>query len=115
MDLRNDLTLELSNLKLRHWAELFKADIDAMEDSERKIFFKYLPKWISKEKSERKTQLISSRIRSAHFIKVKTIDNFNFKYSKATEGVEKNYRTLFNSISRECLPSAIFYGPSGVG
>jgi DNA replication protein DnaC len=75
----------------------------------------YLSKWASQEKSERISQQIGSRIKSAKFKKIQTIDTFNFKHSKETESIERRYLTFFNSIGPNSLPSAVFSGTSGVG
>jgi DNA replication protein DnaC len=86
-----------------------------MPEAERQIILRYLPKWALKEKAERRSQLIASRIRSAKFRKIQTIDTFNFKHNKATEGIERSYLAQFNNISRENLPSAVFTGNAGLG
>ena len=111
----NDVLEQFKELRLRHWGEALKTDLEEMTEQERQTVLKYLPKWISKEKTERKSQLIASRIRTAKFRKIQTIDKFNFQYSAATKSIEKNYLALFNSISRDFLPSAVFTGNAGLG
>lgn len=111
----NDIGELFKELKLKHWGEALKTDLESMNEPERQTILKYLPKWIQKERTERKSLLIASRIRVAKFRKIQTVEAFNFKYNKTTEGIEKNYLTLFNSISRESLPSAVFTGNAGLG
>ena len=108
--------LELFNeLRLRHWGQLLKTDLEEMSEGERQTIMKYLSKWTLKEKTERKTQLVTSRIRSAKFRRIQTIDGFDFTVNKPTQNIEKNYKSLYNSISRESLPSAVFTGNAGLG
>lgn len=86
-----------------------------MVDTDRRILHKYLDKWLATEKSERKTQLIASRVRTAKFRKLQTVDTFNFKHSPVTEKIEKPYLELHRSIAKDHLPSAIFTGNAGLG
>ena len=111
----NDFGELFKELRLKHWGEALKADIEEMSDTEKQAILKYLPKWISKEMTERKSQLIESRIRSAKFRKIQTIDTFDFKYSASTKSIEKNYLALFDTIARNNPPSAVFTGNAGLG
>ena len=106
---------QLSDLRLKHMGQVLTQDLETMTEAESKIVFKYLDKWLTTEKSERKTQLIASRIRTAKFRKLQTADTFNFKHSAVTEKIEKTYLDLHRSISKEHLPSAIFTGNAGLG
>ena len=112
---QNEVISQLGELKLRHIAHALEADLGTMAEVERSIVLKYLGKWLDSEKTERKTQLIAARIRSAKFRKIQTVDGFNFKHSPVTERVEKNYLTLYHSMCRENLPSAVFTGNAGLG
>jgi DNA replication protein DnaC len=112
---QNEFTEILQELKLKHLSQAFEADLSEMPEVERKVVLKYMTKWIQKERAERKSTQIQSKIRSAKFGKLQTIEVFNFKRSPEIEAIEKNYLSLYNSISRETLPSAIFTGTSGLG
>ena len=112
---QNDFGELFKELRLKHWGEAVKADLEEMTEAEKAAILKYLPKWISKEKTERKSQLIASRIRSARFRKIQTIDTFDFKVSAAVKSVEKNYLALFHTIGRNSPPSAVFTGNAGLG
>jgi DNA replication protein DnaC len=108
--------LEIFNeLKLKHWSQAFSRDLEQMAEGEKKAILKYLFKWGRQEKAERKTAQIASKIRTAKFGKIQTVDSYNFKHNKMTEGMEKNYLSLIRGISRESLPSAVFSGSAGVG
>jgi DNA replication protein DnaC len=67
------------------------------------------------ELSERLSHRIESRIRSAQFERVQTIDDFDFDYNPSTRGLKKRYLTLFNELSNDNLPSAVFTGNAGLG
>ena len=112
---QNNFEELFKELRLKHWGEALKSDLEEMSISEKQAILKYLPKWISKEKMERKTQLIASRIRSAKFRRIQTVDTFDFKFSVATKSIEKNYLALLNTIGRNSPPSAIFTGTAGLG
>ena len=59
--------------------------------------------------------MIQSKIRTAKFRRVQTVENYDFRHSKTTEKVEKTYLTLHASIARDNLPSAVFTGHAGTG
>jgi DNA replication protein DnaC len=82
---------------------------------ERAILLKYLGKWVSHEKIQRRTQMIEARIKAAKFRKIQTVDSFNFKHSPVTERIEKSYLALIAGISKDSLPSAVFSGNAGLG
>ena len=106
---------QLNELKLRHMSQSLVQDIESMAEADRDVLLKYLGKWVTTEKSERKTQLIASRIKSARFKRIQTIDTFDFKHNAITEKVEKTYVALHRSIAKDSLPSAIFTGTAGLG
>jgi DNA replication protein DnaC len=90
-------------------------DLATMKEPDRDVITKYLSRWIEKEKAERKTQMIQSKVRSAKFRRLQTVESYDFKHSKMTEKVERQYLALYESISRENLPSAVFTGNAGAG
>lgn len=59
--------------------------------------------------------MIQSKIRTAKFRRVQTVENYEFRHSKTTEKIEKNYLTLHSNISKDNLPSAVFTGHAGTG
>ncbi|MGZ3805678.1 MAG: ATP-binding protein [Pseudobdellovibrionaceae bacterium] len=86
-----------------------------MKDQEQEIISKYLSRWIAKEKADRKTQMIQSKIRTAKFRRLQTVENFNFSHSKTTEKIEKTYLSLHQGVNKDNLPSAVFTGHAGTG
>jgi DNA replication protein DnaC len=71
--------------------------------------------WLTTEHASRRELQIGGKIRSARFRRIQTVDGFDFKYSQATEKAEKGYRALYEGISKENLPSAVFTGTAGQG
>lgn len=59
--------------------------------------------------------MIQSKIRTAKFKRVQTVENYDFRHSKTTEKIEKTYLQLHNSIKKDNLPSAVFTGHAGTG
>jgi DNA replication protein DnaC len=111
----NEVISGLSELRLKSMSQAFQSDLDTMAEVERQVVLKHMGKWVAQEKSERKTHMIAARLRVAKFRKVQTVDSFNFKHSAVTERIEKNYLALFQSISADNLPSAVFTGNAGLG
>jgi DNA replication protein DnaC len=106
---------QMVELRLKHWSQALKEDWLEMKDDEKSVITRYLGKWIEKEKAERKTQLIQSKVRSAKFRRLQTVESFDFRHSKTCEKIEKQYLALHQSISKENLPSAVFTGNAGLG
>src|ERR1700683_190631 len=105
----------LEELKLKVIADCYRETLKTMTGNDWGVVTRHLGEWVQMEQTRRKESAIVGKIRSARFRRVQTIDAFNFKFSKATEKVEKTYRTLFEGISRENLPSAVFTGTAGQG
>lgn len=105
----------LTELKLKYWGQALTEDMEKMKDPEREVISKYLSHWISREKSERRSSMIQSKIRTARFRRVQTVENFDFRHSKTSEKIEQTYLTLHKSVAKENLPSAVFTGNAGTG
>lgn len=59
--------------------------------------------------------MIQSKVRSAKFRRLQTVETFEFRHSPTTEKIEKAYLTLHQAISKENLPAAVFTGNAGTG
>lgn len=105
----------LSELRLKHFAAAMKTDFSTLEPKEQNLFITHFKKWLEMERSERKASLINSRIRSAKFNQIQTVDTYDFNYNKSTQALQKTYISLHNSISPKELPCAIFTGTAGLG
>jgi DNA replication protein DnaC len=105
----------LEDLKLRYVAEEFNKAVQEMTEKEWLIMMARVFPWLLTEQNKRREGQIASKIRSAKFRQLQTIDAFDFKHCKETEKIEKSYRALFDSISKENLPSVVFAGNAGLG
>lgn len=116
MNTSNTVLIEgLASLKLKHWSKEIEEDLAQMLEPEREMITKYLSKWIDKEKSERQTQTIQSKVRSAKFRRLQTVETYDFKHTTMPEKAVSAYLAMHRSISRESLPSAVFTGKAGTG
>jgi len=109
------LEVLLGELRLKHWSRLLKTDLLEMKPQESQVVLRCLNRWAETERAERRGQLVASKVRSARFRKLQTIDQFDFAHTNSTKAVQKNYMSLFNSIAPDSLPSAIFTGTAGQG
>jgi DNA replication protein DnaC len=105
----------LTELKLKYWGQALIEDMEKMKEPEAQLISKYLVQWITKEKAERRTSMIQSKIRTARFRRVQTVENFDFRHSKTSEKVEQTYLTLHKGVAKDNLPSAVFTGNAGTG
>jgi DNA replication protein DnaC len=111
-----NLTKDLAELRLKHFEKAAMTDLSELEPTDREKYLTMLKRWVRVELAERKTAAIENRIRNAKFIRVQTIDHFNFDHSPMTKKLRSNYITLFDSIDAgEDLPSAVFIGLGGRG
>lgn len=117
MMIPESLTKDLIELRLRHFEKVMAADLADHQPAERERFITMLKRWARMELAERKTVAIQNRVRNAKFIKLQTIDQFNFDHNAVTKKIRSNYLNLFDSIDgvAEDLPSAVFIGSSGAG
>jgi len=59
--------------------------------------------------------MIESKVRSAKFRRLQTVETFDFRHSATTEKIEKAYLTLHAAVAKDNLPSAVFTGNAGTG
>ena len=111
------LTKELTDLRLKHFEKAAAADLAELDPAGREKCLTMLRRWVRVELAERKTAAIENRIRNAKFVRVQSVDQFNFDHSPMTKKLRSNYLTLFDSIDDgvDDLPSAVFIGLGGRG
>jgi DNA replication protein DnaC len=114
-DAPGDIVEILSELRLKKWGEILTSDLAEMQPKEQSLILKYMLRWTQTERADKRASQISAKVRSAKFEKIQTVDHFDFNHSKITQGIQKNYLTLFNSINPETLPNAVFTGQAGLG
>ena len=105
----------LTDLRLKHWAKQIQTDLETLKPSEQTFLLEHLTRWGEAERAERKSTLINSRIKSAKFHRIQTVDSFDFGYNKTTQAIQKSYLQLNHSIDKDNLPSAVFTGTAGAG
>ena len=112
---REYLYKSFKELKLKHFPEVVEKGLNNQDPKYQSQTVHLLKRCCEKEKSERKTSQIASRIKSAKFGQLQTVSDFDFKHSKMTQKIENSYLSIHNSIDKNNLPKAIFVGNPGVG
>lgn len=67
------------------------------------------------ELAERKERTVQRRITDAQFVRIQTVDNFDFTYNAATRKLKNRYLRLLEAGPVEKAIGAIFVGNSGLG
>lgn len=112
---REYLYKSFKELRLKYFPEVVDAGLKELDPKHQPQTVNLLKRACEKEKSERKTSQIASKIKSAKFGQVQTAADFDFKHSKMTQRIENSYLAIHNNIDKDNLPKAIFVGNPGVG
>lgn len=115
---REMILKEFEVLRMKSFGQKILNDLESREITSNEVASSIktlLYKWVREEKLERMDAQVASKIKSAKFIKLQTIDAFNFSHSEMTQKMQKNYKALYESISKDNLPCAIFSGSAGAG
>ena len=67
------------------------------------------------ELCQRKESLVKRRIKNAQFVRIQTVDSFDFNYTPSTRKLKKRYLQLLNAGPVEKAVGAIFLGNAGLG
>lgn len=105
----------LTLLRLKHWRDTLMVDWGKIKPGEQQIMSQHLTRWTLTELSERHSHGIKRRIHDAKFIRVQTVDPFNFQYNSSTRALEKDYLQLYQQCVDGKLPRAVFVGNTGLG
>lgn len=106
---------KLDQLKLKSWKKAMELDWPALKPAEQETIAPLMTKWLSHELSDRHSHAISRRINSADFIRIQTVDNFDFNYNVSTRTLQKEYLKLHNAAANGIVPQAVFVGNTGLG
>ena len=110
------LTAKLLDLKLTQWQAAMTKDIASLDPAGRSLVNDLIHRWADFELSSRHSMTIASRIKAAKFIKVQTVDNFDFDYNNATRAAKASYLPLYHATAKgDALPCAVFVGSAGLG
>lgn len=102
-------------LRLKHFTEIIEESLKDQDPKQQVQTIKLLKQCCEKEKAERKSSQIASKIKSAKFGQVQTVENYDFSYNPSTRRIEKIYLSIHNNVDKENLPKAIFVGNTGLG
>lgn len=106
---------QLDSLRLGHWKTSMENDFAQITHGDQTLLLAHFKKWINYELSERKSQKIKSRINGAQFVKIQTVDQFNFPYNESTRALKPEYLNLIDATLKGNAPSAVFVGNAGLG
>ena len=105
----------LKELRVKHFPEVIDEGLKTQDPKMQEKTLHLLKRCCEKEKSERKTSQIASKVKTAKFGQIQTAEQFDFRHSKMTERIEKLYLSIHNNVDKNNLPKAIFVGNPGVG
>lgn len=106
---------KLKDLKLTEWAARMLEDFEKLTPESQSLLLSHLERWSSAELADRHSKTISTRIHSAKFIQIQTIDDFDFTYNVSTKAIRSEYMELLYNTKKGNLPRAVFVGTAGLG
>ena len=109
------LLKKLTDLKLSHWQEAMVNEIPNLEPAKRELIIDVMDRWTGFELAKRHSATIALRIKAARFVKVQTVDGFDFDYNKSTRSIKGSYLPLYHETIKGTLPRAVFVGTAGLG
>ncbi len=74
-----------------------------------------LESMVDEEHSKKSASCIQRCIHEAHFIRIQTIDTFDFDYNASTQKLKKRYLQLFAADLEKEAVGALFIGNAGLG
>lgn len=112
----DDLAQKLIALKMMHWQEAMAKDVTGLDPAAKALVSKMVGRWADSELAARHSLTIGSRIKAAKFVKVQTVDGFDFDYNKSTRAAKGSYLPLYHAAAKgDTLPRAVFVGTAGLG
>jgi DNA replication protein DnaC len=110
------LLQKLLALKLPHWQEAMTKDILCLDPAIKTAVLDQVGRWADFELAARHSTTIASRVKAARFVRVQTVDNFDFDYNKSTRTAKPAYLPLYHATTKgDVLPRAVFVGSAGLG
>lgn len=102
-------------LRVKHFVDVVDTELRNQDPKYQHQTINLLKQCCEKEKAERKSSQIASKIKSAKFGHTQTIENYDFSYNPSTRRIEKMYLSIHNNVDKDNLPKAIFVGNTGLG
>ena len=88
----------------------------AQNDPERAaLVAPFLETMVDEEATKKSAARIKRCIQEAHFIRIQTIDTFDFEYNASTKALKKRYLQLFGADLEKEAVGALFIGNAGLG
>ena len=105
---------KLRGLRLGAFADHFMFLYDKDPENAAQMF-EHLDKMVDDEIAARSERTIRRRIKEAQFVRIQTVDTFDFNYNAATKRLKKRYLKLIDADVVEQGVGSVFMGPSGLG
>ena len=105
----------LKELRVKSFPGVIDDGLKSQDPAAQMTTIELLKRCCEKEKAERRTSQITSKIKSAKFGQIQSAGQFDFNHSKMTQKIEKTYLSIHNNVDKDNLPKAIFVGNPGVG
>jgi DNA replication protein DnaC len=105
---------KLHRLRLDAFASAFET-LQKEDPPQASRLAEMLEKMAEEELSTREERLVSRRIKEAQFVRIQTVDTFNFEYNPSTRKLKKRYLMLLEADHVRQGVGAILVGNSGLG
>lgn len=109
------ITDGLTQLKLKYWCEVLEREWSTFKPADQQWIASTFKSWIDIELASRYSATIKRRIHDAKFIRMQTVDQFDFQYNDSTRAIEKDYLKLHQRTLEGHIPRAVFVGNTGLG
>ena len=109
------LIKQLTELRLMGWIEPLRQELVQLTPQHHDIVVRVLEGCCAFDAAQKHNKAVAARIAAAKFIKVQTVDNFDFNYNKSTKALQKEYLALHHETAANKFPRAIFVGTAGLG
>jgi len=115
MDQKTKVLENLKALNLKYWGQQLDAESEKLTPQELKAVYSTTLAASSNELAERKSSQIARQVNGAKFIKVQTVDQYDFSYNECTKKIKVPYIKLCNLAGTGQIPKAVFVGSTGLG
>lgn len=112
----DEVTRNLLSLKLKYWKDALAPELEKLAPREGQLLVDHLKKSTSLELAERHTSAIKRRVETAKFIRLQTVDQFDFTYNTSTKNLKTAYLKLHNEVRLNGhIPRMVLVGTTGLG
>lgn len=109
------LDKSFKELRIKYFMNVVEVGLKNQDPRQQLVTIDLLKQCCDKERTERRSSQIASKIKSAKFRQVQTVEQFDFSHSQLTKRIEKTYLMIHNNVDKNNLPKAVFVGNPGVG